>query len=412
MSWQKTIPSNLFDALTKQYHEKKEKLFFAPLAFQKFLELGVPTKRNELYRTMGIKKLNELSLKDSKKSKQLFNKSPNQIVLKQGIVDSINVDTPLLVQTIQEASHTFGPFLHSYYSKCFDEEKDPFYAISSALCDGILVFVPKEYNAIETLHIINFFEGTKQEAIFPKIIFILERGAKLNVILTHDGAGGFCLPTIDFILQENSKAHLQQIDLNTDCNLFSFVRADQKRDSLFKSLALSKGGEYKHFDVRVNLEQENAECFLNGLWLLNEKNRCFTNVFVQHESPYCRSFQHFKGILSDRSKSLFEGEIYVKPAAQKTDAFQLNQNLILSDDATAHSRPKLEIFADDVKASHGSTTAQIDGNLLFYLQTRGISKQRARQLLIEAFLMEMVNKLKNPKIQTQILEDARQFSTT
>ena len=412
MKMQKTIPSILFDALTKQYHEKKEKLFFAPLAFQKFLELGLPTKQNEFYRSMGLKKLNDLNLVTAPSCQSLFEKDHNRIVLKQGKLECAYVDSTLFVQPIDQAAQTFGPFLHAFYTKCMDEEKDAFYAISTALSDGIVVFVPKEHTSSEILYITNYFEGKKQESIFPKLIFILEKGAKLNVVIHHESKGGFCMPTIDVIMQENSKMHLQQVDMQTHCNLFSYVRVDQKRDSLFKSLNISKGGQYKSFDQKVALAQENAECFLNGLWLLNQRNRCFTNVFVQHESPYCRSHQHFKGVLFDHAKSLFEGEIFVEPIAQKTDAFQLNQNLVLSDNATASSKPKLEIFADDVKASHGSTTAQIDLDLLFYLQTRGISKKRAKQLLIEAFLNEMCEKLKSQNIQSQLLEDARQFSTT
>ncbi|NGX30870.1 MAG: FeS cluster assembly protein SufD [Chlamydiae bacterium] len=403
----KLISSVLFDALTKQYHAKKDRLFFVPLAYQKFLELGLPTKQNECYRNMGLKRLNDLNLVAAPQKKCLTQKG---ITLFNG--KFVASQEKLFCQPIQEANAIFGAFLYPFYTSLLDEETDPFYAISTALCSGVVIHVSKERVSTEPIHIYNITDLQKNQSVFPKIIFILEKGAKLNVVYHHNALEeGFCFVTFDCIMQENSKLNLQQIHLDHTSH-FSFVRVQQKRDSLFKSLHVTKGAPFCLNDYKVQLTQENAECFLNGLWMLNGKQRAHTNAFVEHQAPYCRSFQHFKGVLLEQSRSYFEGNSFVHNQAQKTDAFQLNQNLILSDDAIAHAKPKLEIFADDVKASHGSNTVQIEQELLFYLQTRGISKKRAKAFLIEAFCKEMLEKVKIETVKEALLEDAQILSTT
>ncbi len=146
-------------------------------------------------------------------------------------------------------------------------------------------------------------------------------------------------------------------------------------------------------DYRVALAGENGEVDLIGGWQLADDSRVAINIHVEHIAPHCRSSQLFKGVLRDTSRSSFIGKIYVHREAQKTDAFQLNNNLILSDRASAHSEPNLEIFADDVKASHGSTTGQFDPTELFYLRSRGLSDAAARALLVDAFLKPITDQI-------------------
>ena len=155
---------------------------------------------------------------------------------------------------------------------------------------------------------------------------------------------------------------------------------------------MTEGAKTVREDYKIALNGENGEADLNGLWVLKEKNECHVNVMIEHVAPHCRSNQLFKGVLDDFARSSFEGKIWVRKEAQKTDAFQLNNNLLLSDHANADSKPNLEIFADDVKASHGSTMGQVDEEQLFYLKTRGFSKEVAEKFLVRAFCQEVLQK--------------------
>ena len=141
--------------------------------------------------------------------------------------------------------------------------------------------------------------------------------------------------------------------------------------------------------LRIELLEENSEALLQGLWRLKEKKECHTHTLVQHLAPHTRSRQHYKGVLQEEAKSSFTGKIYVHPEAQKTEAYQLNNNLLLSPQSKAYSKPNLEIFADDVKASHGATIAQLNAEDLFYLQSRGLTKKEAQEFLIEGFCKEL-----------------------
>lgn len=164
------------------------------------------------------------------------------------------------------------------------------------------------------------------------------------------------------------------------------LRASLKESAHFEGLFLDPKQEKVERDLKVVLRGENGEAELKGIWSLDGKQTISTNVLMEHVAPHCRSLQHFKGVLDDASTSYFEGKIYVHPEAQKTDAFQRNNNLLLSDRANAYAKPNLEIFADDVKASHGATIGQFDEDELFYLRTRGLSEKVAKKLLVKAFL--------------------------
>jgi Fe-S cluster assembly protein SufD len=144
-------------------------------------------------------------------------------------------------------------------------------------------------------------------------------------------------------------------------------------------------------DYRVAMSGENSEALLHGLLTLKDRREAHNNILIDHQAPHCRSNQLFKGVLSDVSRSSFEGKILVRQEAQKTEAFQLNNNLLLSERANADSKPNLEIFADDVKASHGATIGQLNAEHLFYLKTRGLRDIEAKKLLVNGFCREILD---------------------
>jgi Fe-S cluster assembly protein SufD len=160
---------------------------------------------------------------------------------------------------------------------------------------------------------------------------------------------------------------------------------------VFKSISVTNGAATSREDYLIRLQGEAAEAYLYGVWTLDGNRQHHVNICLDHQEAACTSLQKFKGILSDTSRSSFEGKIYVHPQAQKTQAYQMNNNLVLGERAAAYSKPNLEIFADDVKASHGATIGQIDPEHLFYLQARGISAHMAQMLLVQGFKNEIID---------------------
>jgi Fe-S cluster assembly protein SufD len=157
--------------------------------------------------------------------------------------------------------------------------------------------------------------------------------------------------------------------------------------------------------LRVHIQGENADALLQGLWHQKKSSQTHTHVFVEHAAPHAKSLQKFKGVLKDTAQSSFEGKIFVRPEAQKTEAYQLNQNLLLSDAAIANAKPNLEVFADDVKASHGATFSQVDDEQLFYLKSRGLSPEAASRLLIRGFMQEMIDQIGVPSVRQGVMQN-------
>jgi Fe-S cluster assembly protein SufD len=163
-------------------------------------------------------------------------------------------------------------------------------------------------------------------------------------------------------------------------------------------VSVTDGAASVRQDFQVALKGENGEAFLNGVWMLKEKREAHVHVIVDHQAPNCHSNQMFKGVLDDNSRSSFEGKILVRSEAQKTDAYQLNNNLLLSNACLAQSKPNLEIFADDVKASHGSTVGQLNKEQLMYMRMRGIPEKEARALLVFGFMEQIIEMITIPSI--------------
>ena len=174
---------------------------------------------------------------------------------------------------------------------------------------------------------------------------------------------------------------------------FDYFQATLKKDSYLKTLSCSEGGKNIRQSLHVTLAEENSEADLQGIWLLDGHRQSYTQVLIDHRAPHTRSMQCFKGVIKEFGQSSFEGKIIVQKEAQKTEAYQLNNNLLIGERAIAKSRPNLEIFADDVKASHGSTIAQLDPAQMFYMQARGIDPAKAKRLLVAGFCQPVLDQI-------------------
>jgi Fe-S cluster assembly protein SufD len=174
------------------------------------------------------------------------------------------------------------------------------------------------------------------------------------------------------------------------------------RASTFTSQAITFGGRIARNDITATLAGDGAEATLNGLYVADGDQLVDTHTLIDHAMPHCPSHEVYRGILSGRAKAVFNGKIIVRPDAQKTDAKQTNKALLLSGDATINTKPQLEIFADDVKCTHGATVGQLDDDQLFYLRARGIAKNDARNILIHAFASDVLNGIKSDAVRAHL----------
>lgn len=207
----------------------------------------------------------------------------------------------------------------------------------------------------------------------------------------------------DYVLSANARLDVIKLQSMEGSNsLINQDFADQSRDSNLTVSTISMSGKMIRNNTNSDLNGEHSECNLNGLYMLKGSEHVDNHTKVNHAVPHCESNELYKGILNEKSKGVFNGKVIVSRDAQKTNAFQYNGNILLTDDAQIYSKPELEIYADDVKCSHGSTTGQLDQEALFYLQSRGIGKDAARNLLLTAFASEVLDRIKVPELKERI----------
>jgi len=274
-------------------------------------------------------------------------------------------------------------------------EEHPFAALNTALiADGAFIHVPAGMELDRPIQIV-FVSGSEERSTLsaPRILIVAEAGSRATVVEQHigDGASSLSCPVTEIVIGEKavlSHVIVQEEDLSA--HHLAVRQMKLAADSRYSAQAISLGGALARTDIGVVLDGEHAEASLDGLYLGDGSQQADTHLTVRHASPNCNSFQLYKGILAGRAKSVFNGRIIVDQDAQKTDARQSNRNLLLSDDAVVNSNPQLEIFADDVRCTHGSTVGQLDEEAVFYLRSRGIGHDEAVQLLTLAFAGEIL----------------------
>ena len=327
-----------------------------------------------------------------------------------------NLPKKAVILPMTEALKTYGAFIQNQWAREIKEEMDPFAILNAALHRaGVFLYLPPKTiveQPIQILHILD--TQSKPLLMLPRLHLFAGAQSEIRLYATQailSGAGYCYNGVVDFSIEEDSHVHYIQTAFEQPPGAWNLdaVRCQLKRNSTLTTVAATTGGPTVRYDYRVALTGENGEARLNGIWMLGEKNEAHTHVLVDHQAPHCRSFQLFKGALCDYSHSSFEGKILVRQEAQKTDAFQLNNNLLLSDRAAADSKPNLEIFADDVKASHGATMGQLDKEQLFYMKTRGFSDNQAKNLLVKGFCEEVIAKIELDSLRKRITTISENF---
>lgn len=311
-----------------------------------------------------------------------------------------NLPKGCMVLPLGQGMKLFGTFLSNSLNKTCKDESD-YFVLLNAAChqEGVFFYLPPKTVLSEPVQIISIIDDTEKGAwIMPRLHLVAGAFSEANIAYRtccHQGEDYLYNSAIDISLEDNAKIVFTIDDLGLPVSqswLFDAMRITMKPNSTFKGCQLTTA-EKSRRDWRVAIAGSGADVHLSGLWLLNESKEAHVNVVVDHQEPYSRSLQLFKGVLDDKARSGFQGKIVVQQKATKTESYQINKNLMLSSEAEANSKPNLEIMSSDVKASHGATIGQLDQEQMFYLKTRGFSESQARRCMINGFCHEVVEEL-------------------
>jgi Fe-S cluster assembly protein SufD len=278
-------------------------------------------------------------------------------------------------------------------------EGNTFAALNQAFfSDGAFIYVPGGVTVAEPIQLI-FISSAKQagDTIHPRNLIIADANSSLTVVESYLSVGNaayFTNAVTELVAGDNARVeHVKFQDEAADAYHIATIQGQFGRTSRVNVHSFAVGAKLSRNNIRAKLAGEGLECILNGLYLTKDEQLADHHMVVEHAQPHCASHEYFNGILDDKSRGVFHGRILVRQIAQKTDAKQTNKNLLLSDDATADTKPQLEIYADDVKCTHGATIGQLNDESIFYLRARGINLQTARRMLIHAFAGEIIERI-------------------
>ncbi|HTC94184.1 MAG TPA: Fe-S cluster assembly protein SufD [Terriglobales bacterium] len=298
--------------------------------------------------------------------------------------------------------------VESHLGRYLDIRRDPFSALNTAFAeDGAFVHIRKGVVAEEPIYFL-FISTGGQEALMshPRNLVIAEAESEAIIVedyVSLDGSIAFCNTATELVAGDSAVVSHYMIEReNRQSFNISTLRIQQGRSANIASHSLLLGGGLVRNNVHPVLAGEGSECLINGLFVGNGRQHLDNYMLVEHASPHCDSRQFYNGILDGNAHGVFHGRIIVHKDAQKTDAKQTNRNLLLSDDAQIDTKPQLEIYADDVKCTHGATIGQIEENALFYLRSRGIDETSARKLLLSAFAGECLDRMKDGPVKTRV----------
>ncbi len=314
----------------------------------------------------------------------------------------------IIISPLQLLLQNGNRFVYDHLAKYAEYHKEIFTALNTAFIqDGVFIYIPSETRLKKPIQILNISDpkGMPFQS-FHRNLIVSERGSQVTVIERqhHLSQGEYLHNSVTEIVV-GDEAHTTLITLQEetrDSFLIKRTQAKLNRNSRFNHLAVDLGGNIVRNNLGISLNGENSETHLFGFYLASGNQHVDNHTNIDHLQPHCDSNELYKGILNDRGRGVFSGTIYVARDAQKTNAFQSNRSLLLSDEAEVDSKPQLKIFADDVKCTHGATIGQIDDEAVFYLQQRGISKADAFTLLRSAFAGEIIENIEISELREYI----------
>ncbi len=319
------------------------------------------------------------------------------------------LDNGIIYGGLKEAIVQYPDLVEKYLGKNAPLKDEPFVALNTAFSqDGIFLYVPEGVQMERPVQIINLLLSDKNQMVQHRNLLVLEPHASAQVIICDHTLSPHMFLTnsvTEVYTGENADMDLLRLqnEHNNSCQVTN-TWIKQESNSRCQHGTITLHGGIVRNNLRINLEGKGAETSALGLFLIDKMQHVDSYTVIEHLREHSTSNQHYKGVLDDSSTGAFNGKIHVHRDAQKTEAFQTNNNILLSDTARMHTKPRLEIYADDVKCSHGATVGQLDEEALFYLQSRGIPKDESRLMLMDAFTWDVISKIKQPSLQDRITD--------
>lgn len=312
------------------------------------------------------------------------------------------------ILTLQEVAKNDPAAVQEIWAH-YDPQKDTaFAALNKALTqEGVYIHIKDKIIANQLIHIVHVTQADGEEvATFPHTFIRLGKSSEASVLETHVGLSDESVyladPLTDVFLEENATLHYSKAQKESlKAYHVGTTRVWQKRDSTFNGFSLAAGASITRNNLDVIINGEGAAAFLNGLYCVYKDQHVDNHTSVDHRVPNATSNQLYKGVLNDAARAVFNGKIFVRPVAQQTNSYQLNKNLLLGKDCRVDTKPQLEIFADDVKCTHGATIGQLNEDEIFYLQARGVPRKIAARLLTQGFVDDILSRLTRDFVREQ-----------
>lgn len=386
---------------------------------------GFPTTQNEEWKYTSLKNVltqdfemcakladDDLSYNQLKKY-MLHNVDSYKIVFINGVYSSHfsttthdEADVCVLSSAMRQGKHQ--AVIENFYHK-IAKNQEAMVALNTAYTkDGAYIFVPDNVILSQPIQILYFYTGENVQLANTRNLVVLGNNAQASIIERHqtlNGKANFTNAVTEMYVGKNSHVDYYKIqDDDLAASLVDSTFVEQERDSVVSIQTFSTGGRLTRNGLNFLQKGENCNSIMNGITLGDGDQLIDHHTYIEHLFPNCESHELYRSILNDRSKGVFNGKILVNSEAQKIDAFQQNNNILLSSDAYVFSKPQLEIFADDVKCSHGCTIGQLDHDAMFYLKSRGIPEKEAKALLLYAFMADVTESIKIPELKSNVTQ--------
>ena len=391
-------------------------------AIKNFESIGFPNKKLENWKYTSLKNLlkndfivlpeinNLLEFKDIKKY-LIDDIDSYKIIFVDGKYSSHLSDTThegmdICILSAALSQSKYELLVENYFNKIAND--DGITSLNTAFSsEGAFIHIPKNKFVDKPIQIIHFSTGNESSLMFqPRNLIIVDENSQVQIIERHQSLSEnkvFTNSVTEIYADKKSIIDYYKIQNdNLEASLIDNTYIDQERNSSFTMHTFSFGNELVRNNLNISQNDQFIETTIKGVTIIGDKQHVDHNTLINHNKPNCNSHQDYKGIYDDKSTGVFNGQVMVKKVAQKTNAFQSNNNVLLSDQATINAKPQLEIYADDVKCSHGCTVGQLDKNALFYLKSRGIPEKEATALLMYGFANNILESVKIPEIKTRI----------
>lgn len=410
------------------FNEKNSKNKFVDTLRQEAIEIfdknGFPSKKNEEWKYTNLAPLLKTDYKLFPESEEvsigfqdikkffIHDMDTYKVVFVNGVYSSYlssttHEEADICVMSSAMNKMVHQPVIENFYGKIADKN-DSLVALNTAFSkDGAFIYVPDNVILSKPIQIMYLSTANETEVMYhPRNLIVLGNNAQAHIIERHqtlDSKANLTNSVTEIQVGKNAELDYYKVQNDTlEASLVDHTFVAQERDSVASFSTFSFGGKLTRNNLNFVQNGENCNSVLNGITVISGKQHVDHHTKVEHKFPHCESHELYKGIYDESSHGVFNGKVYVHPEAQKLNAFQQNNNVLLTNDAAIDTKPQLEIFADDVKCSHGCTVGQLDDSALFYMQQRGIPKKEAKALLLYAFAADVLEHVQIPQMKTRI----------